>query len=115
MPKLTASMIGQKIGDLDSEVKYLVQKAKMVKAEQERARRLKEAEEAEAAKKAAKEAAKEKKKKADSNQTEPEEEGSGDGAESTESPGKDENPSRHLLQGLGGVHSICWGGGGGGE
>ena len=110
MPKLTASMIGQKIGDLDSEVKYLVQKAKMVKAEQERARRLKEAEEAEAAKKAAKE----KKKKADSNQTEPEEEGSGDGAESTESPGKDENPSRHLLQRLGGVHSICWGGGGGG-
>jgi hypothetical protein len=93
MPKLTASMIGQKIGDLDSEVKYLVQKAKMVKAEQERARRLMEAELAEAAKKAAKEAAAKEKKKAagDTNQTvAEEEEGSGkseEGTDTTESPG----------------------------
>ena len=91
MPKLTVSMLGQKISDLDSEVKYLIQKAKMVKAEQERARRLKEAEEAEAAKKAAKEAAKEKKKAAkeaaEGNQTEAAEEGLED-VVSTEAPGK---------------------------
>jgi len=61
MPKLTVSMINTKIGDLDSEVKFMVQKAKMVKAERERAKRLKEAEEkkaAEEAKKAAKKAKK---------------------------------------------------------
>merc|ERR1712142_357132 len=61
MPKLTVSMIGQKIGDLDSEVKYMVQKAKMVKAEKERAKRLKEAEDKKA-EEAAKKAAKKKKK-----------------------------------------------------
>merc|ERR1719244_850410 len=43
MPKLTVSMINSKIQDLDSEVQYLIQKAKMVKAEQERAKRKAEA------------------------------------------------------------------------
>ncbi len=95
MPKLSASMIGQKIGDLDSEVKDLVQKAKMVKAEQERARRLKEVEELEAAKKAAKEAAKEKKKKkADSNETEADKEGGEDTA-GEETEGSTELPGGH--------------------
>ncbi len=36
MPRLTVSMLGQKISDLDDKVKNLVQKAKMVKAEQVR-------------------------------------------------------------------------------
>merc|ERR1719219_3124789 len=38
MPKLTVSMINSKIGDLESEVQYLIRKAKMKKAELERAR-----------------------------------------------------------------------------
>merc|ERR1711935_1141279 len=44
MPKLTVSMINSKIHDLESEVQFLIQKAKMVKAEQERAKRKVEAE-----------------------------------------------------------------------
>jgi peptidoglycan hydrolase CwlO-like protein len=83
MPKLTVSMLGQKISDLDSEVKYLVQKAKMVKAEQERARRLAEAE---ALKQAAKEAAAKKKAAADNNETVAEE-GGEEEAVPTEAPG----------------------------
>lgn len=63
MPKLTVSMISQKVSDLDGEVKYLVGKAKMVKAERERARRLKEAEEKKAAEEAIKAAKKEEKKR----------------------------------------------------
>jgi len=55
MPKLTVSMINSKVQDLDSEVQYLIQKAKMVKAEQERAKRKAEAD--------AKKAEEEKKKK----------------------------------------------------
>jgi len=55
MPKLTVSMINSKIQDLESEVQFLIQKAKMVKAEQERAKRKAEAE--------AKKAEEEKKKK----------------------------------------------------
>jgi hypothetical protein len=85
MPKLTVSMLGQKISDLDSEVKYLVQKAKMVKAEQERARRLAEAE---ALKQAAKEAAAKKKAAAaDGNNETVAEEGVEEEAVSTEAPG----------------------------
>jgi len=38
MPKLTVSMINSKIGDMESEVQYLIRKAKMKKAELERAR-----------------------------------------------------------------------------
>merc|ERR1740137_454966 len=48
MPKLTVSMIKSKMQDLDSEVQFLIQKARMVKAEQERAKRKVEAEEKEA-------------------------------------------------------------------
>jgi hypothetical protein len=85
MPKLTVSMLGQKISDLDSEVKYLVQKAKMVKAEQERARRLAEAE---ALKQAAKEAAAKKKAAAaDGNNETVAEEGGEEEAVPTEAPG----------------------------
>merc|ERR1712142_518472 len=36
MPKLTVSMIKSKIQDLDSEVQFLIQKARMLKAEKER-------------------------------------------------------------------------------
>lgn len=45
MPKLTVSLIHTKIGDLEGEMKYLVSKAKMAKAEKDRERRKKEAEE----------------------------------------------------------------------
>jgi hypothetical protein len=67
-------------------VKYLVQKAKMVKAEQERARRLAEAE---AVKQAAKEAAAAKKKAAaaDGNNETVAEEGGEEEAVPTEAPG----------------------------
>merc|ERR1711864_37416 len=44
MPKLTVTMINSKIQDLESEVQFLIQKAKQVKAEQERAKRKAEAE-----------------------------------------------------------------------
>merc|ERR1712064_131052 len=39
MPKLTASLIKSKIQDLDSEVQLLIGKARMIKAERERAKR----------------------------------------------------------------------------
>merc|ERR1711887_24304 len=39
MPKLTVSMIKSKIQDLDSEVQFLIQKARMLKAEKERKKR----------------------------------------------------------------------------
>merc|ERR1712179_439822 len=39
MPKLTVSMINSKVGDLESEIQYLIQKAKMKKAELDRAKR----------------------------------------------------------------------------
>merc|ERR1719187_571895 len=45
MPKLTVSMIKSKIQDLDSEVQFLIQKARMLKAEKEREKRKLEAEE----------------------------------------------------------------------
>jgi len=60
MPKLTVSVIHTKIGDLESEIKFLVGKAKMAKAEKDRAKRAKEAEE-----KKAKEEEEKKKKKAE--------------------------------------------------
>merc|ERR1712203_1298301 len=63
MPELTVSMINSKIGDLESEVQYLIRKAKMKKAELERARLKAEADaaKAEADKKKAEKKAKEKK------------------------------------------------------
>merc|ERR1711962_1951179 len=39
MPKMTVSMINMKVGDLESEIQYLIQKAKMKKAELDRAKR----------------------------------------------------------------------------
>merc|ERR1719500_2667635 len=59
MPKLTVSMINSKIGDLESEVQYLIRKAKMKKAELERARLKAEADKKKAEKKAKKKKAKE--------------------------------------------------------
>ncbi|XP_059087977.1 hypoxia up-regulated protein 1-like isoform X2 [Tigriopus californicus] len=59
MPKMTASSIAEKALELDREVKYLINKAKIAQAEKEREKRLKEAEE----KKAKEEAEKKKKKK----------------------------------------------------
>merc|ERR550525_1870818 len=67
MPKLTVSMINSKIGDLESEVQYLIRKAKMKKAELERAKLKAEADAAKAEadkKKAEKKAAKKKAKEA---------------------------------------------------
>jgi len=65
MPKLTVSMINSKIGDLESEVQFLIRKAKMKKAELERARLKAEADaaKAEAEKKKAEKKAKKKKAK----------------------------------------------------
>merc|ERR1712179_634656 len=65
MPKLTVSMINSKVGDLESEIQYLIQKAKMKKAELERARLKAEADaaKAEADKKKAEKKAKKKKAK----------------------------------------------------
>merc|ERR1712080_241507 len=48
MPKLTVSMINMKVGDLESEIQYLIQKAKMKKAELDRAKRKAEEEAAKA-------------------------------------------------------------------
>merc|ERR1711862_95479 len=67
MPKLTVSMIKSKIQDLDSEVQFLIQKARMLKAEKEREKRKLEAEQ----KKAEEERSKKKKAK-DANATETE-------------------------------------------
>eukprot|EP00092_Neocalanus_flemingeri_P056411 GFUD01066867.1.p1 GENE.GFUD01066867.1~~GFUD01066867.1.p1 ORF type:complete len:1018 (+),score=379.93 GFUD01066867.1:123-3176(+) len=64
MPKLTVSMIKSKIQDLDSEVQFLIQKARMMKAEKERAKRKAEAEEKKAEEERLKKEKKAKKKKA---------------------------------------------------
>lgn len=74
MPKLTVSMIKSKMQDLDSEVQFLIQKARMVKAEQERAKRKVEAEEKKAEEERLKKEKKAKKKKAkEANSTDGEE------------------------------------------
>merc|ERR1712241_717245 len=39
MPKLTVSLIKSKIQDLDGEVQFMISKARMIKAERERAKR----------------------------------------------------------------------------
>merc|ERR1711872_437588 len=61
MPKLTVSLIKSKIQDLDSEVQLLIGKARMIKAERERAKR--KAEEKKKKKEKVKEAADEEGKK----------------------------------------------------
>jgi len=74
MPKLTVSMIKSKMQDLDSEVQFLIQKARMMKAEQERAKRKAEAEEKKAEEERLKKEKKAKKKKAkEANSTDGEE------------------------------------------
>jgi len=84
MPKLTVSMIKSKMQDLDSEVQFLIQKARMLKAEKERAKRKAEAEEKKAEEERLKKEKKAKKKKAkEANATESE----GD-VPSTDSPGE---------------------------
>merc|ERR1711962_1742296 len=88
MPKMTVSMINMKVGDLESEIQYLIQKAKMKKAELDRAKRKaeEEAAKAEAARKKAEK--KEKKKKAkEANDT-----GSTDESSDEESPPTESSP-----------------------
>ncbi len=69
MPKMTTSLIAEKGLDLDREVKYLINKAKIAKAEKEKERLKKEAEEKLAKEKEEKE---KKKKKKEANETEKE-------------------------------------------
>merc|ERR1719318_1715642 len=85
MPKLTVSMINSKIGDMESEVQYLIRKAKMKKAELERARLKAEAKKAEEEKKKAEKKAKKKKAK-EANGTEGAEEKVEEGEAPTEAP-----------------------------
>jgi len=88
MPKLTVSMINSKIGDLESEVQYLIRKAKMKKAELERARLKAEADaaKAEADKKKAEKKAKKKKAKEAKEGEEAASSDEGEGAPPTEAP-----------------------------
>ena len=86
MPRMTTSLIAQKGLDLDTEVKYLINKAKMAKAEKERERLKKEAAEKKAKEKEEKEKKKNKKKKK-ANQTEEATE-SGEDSEKEETTGK---------------------------
>merc|ERR1711892_966805 len=73
MPKLTVSMIKSKVQDLDSEVQFLIQKARMLKAEKEREKRKLEAEEKKVEEERLKKEKKAKKKKAkEANATESE-------------------------------------------
>merc|ERR1719222_1879690 len=96
MPKLTVSMINSKIGDLESEVQYLIRKAKMKKAELERARLKAEADAAKAEadkKKAEKKAKKKKAKEAKEGEEEKSSSDEGEGAPPTEAP-----PAEELLE-----------------
>merc|ERR1712020_212023 len=88
MPKLTVSMINSKIGDLESEVQYLIRKAKMKKAELERARLKAEADaaKAEADKKKAEKKAKKKKAKEAKEGEEEKSSDEGESAPPTEAP-----------------------------
>merc|ERR1719400_724909 len=88
MPKLTVSMINSKIGDLESEVQYLIRKAKMKKAELERARLKAEADaaKAEADKKKAEKKAKKKKAKEAKEGEEEKAASDGESAPPTEAP-----------------------------
>jgi len=89
MPKLTVSMIKSKIQDLDSEVQFLIQKARMLKAEKEREKRKIEAEEKKAEEERLKKEKKAKKKKAkEANATDTEGEKVSEEVPSTESTGE---------------------------
>merc|ERR1712061_722223 len=96
MPKLTVSMINSKIGDLESEVQYLIRKAKMKKAELERARLKAEADAAKAEadkKKAEKKVKKKKAKEATEGEEEKVSSDEGESAPPTEAP-----PAEELLE-----------------
>jgi len=87
MPKLTVSVIKSKIQDLDSEVQLLIGKARMIRAERERAKRKAEEEkkkEEEKAKKEKKEKKKKKKEK-ENDESEKEEEAKSDTTEPPDS------------------------------
>merc|ERR1712192_140396 len=86
MPKLTVSMINSKIGDLESEVQYLIRKAKMKKAELERAKLKAEADAAKAEADKKKAEKKAKKKKAKEAKEGEEEKASSDDIPPTETP-----------------------------
>merc|ERR1711936_1195046 len=88
MPKLTVSMINSKIGDLESEVQFLIRKAKMKKAELERAKLKAEADaaKAEADKKKAEKKAKKKKAKEAKEGEEEKSSDDGESAPPTEAP-----------------------------
>merc|ERR1712080_439279 len=93
MPKLTVSMINMKVGDLESEIQYLIQKAKMKKAELDRAKRKAEEEAAKAEAAGRKQRKKKKRrKKKEANDTGSTEESSDDESPPTESspPGGDD-------------------------
>ncbi len=79
MPKMTTSLIAEKGLDLDREVKYLLNKAKIAKAEKEKERLKKEAEEKEAKEKEEKEKKKKKKDKKTTTDGEETKEGGGTG------------------------------------
>jgi len=74
MPKLTVSLIKSKIQDLDSEVQLLIGKARMIRAERERAKRKAEEEKKKEEEKAKKEKKEKKKKKKDKESSKSEEE-----------------------------------------
>merc|ERR1712165_597297 len=63
MPKLTVSLIKSKIQDLDGEVQFMISKARMIKAERERAKRKADEEKKKEEEEKAKKEKKEKKKK----------------------------------------------------
>merc|ERR1712111_229345 len=69
MPKLTVSLIKSKIQDLDSEVQLLIGKARMIRAERERAKR--KAEEEKKKKKKDKESSKSEEEKEESKESDP--------------------------------------------
>merc|ERR1712181_178833 len=93
MPKLTVSMINSKIGDLESEVQYLIRKAKMKKAELERAKLKAEADAAKAEADKKKAEKKAKKKKAKEAKEGEEEKASSDGGEGETIPPKEAPPA----------------------
>lgn len=84
MPKLTVSMIKSKIQDLDGEVQFMISKARMIKAERERAKRKAEEEKKKEEEEKAKKEKKEKKKKKKASTEETEEEKSSTKEESVE-------------------------------
>merc|ERR1712098_139411 len=86
MPKLTVSLIKSRIQDLDSEVQLLIGKARMIKAERERAKRKAEEEKKKEEEKAKKEKKKKKKEKKEKEAASEEEKKSEDTSEETTDP-----------------------------